>query len=224
MQNTHSIQDIGLADKVTSSVHPNLRIMSTIAPAAAITFALFIAMGGLINTDFAPVEKSESRTIEPFTAQEQSDEIRTESRIKPKRLKVADQPPPLPKYSSNKTDVNLPTPNLEVTVPTKISFTKVEFPTPRRSIWDDSDAKPIRPPVVVYPTRAASQGIEGSCQVKFNVDVAGRPYGVEADCTHSVFRNEATRAVKKVEFVPALENGQPRERRNVVYPLQFKLN
>ncbi|HAW53392.1 MAG TPA: energy transducer TonB, partial [Hyphomonas sp.] len=44
-----------------------------------------------------------------------------------------------------------------------------------------------------------------------------------ATCTDSVFKREAERAVSKVEFAPKIIRGKAAERRNVVYPLEFKL-
>ena len=70
---------------------------------------------------------------------------------------------------------------------------------------------------------AAERGIEGSCDVRFDVDTRGKPYNVEADCTDRVFKREAERAVSRVEFAPKIIRGQAAERRNVVYPLQFTL-
>ena len=87
----------------------------------------------------------------------------------------------------------------------------------------DRDAQPIRPPVPTYPSRAAERGIEGSCDVRFDVDTRGEPYNVTADCTDRVFKREAERAVSRVEFAPKIIRGQAAERRNVVYPLEFTL-
>ena len=56
------------------------------------------------------------------------------------------------------------------------------------------------------------------------MDTRGRPYNVEASCTDSVFKREAERAVSRVEFAPKIVRGQPAERRNVVYPLEFQLD
>ncbi|MBR9834458.1 MAG: TonB family protein, partial [Alphaproteobacteria bacterium] len=88
----------------------------------------------------------------------------------------------------------------------------------------DRDAQPIRPPLPTYPTRAAERGVEGSCDVRFDVDTRGRPYNVQATCTDNVFKREAERAVSRVEFAPKIVRGAAAERKNVVYPLEFKLS
>jgi protein TonB len=59
--------------------------------------------------------------------------------------------------------------------------------------------------------------------VRFDVDTRGRPYNVQATCTDNIFKSEAERSVSRVEFAPTIVRGQAVERRNVVYPLEFKL-
>ena len=120
--------------------------------------------------------------------------------------------------------MNLPTPQIQGAAPSAVKFDRVQSLDINPVAISDRDATPIRPPVPTYPSRAAERGTEGECTVSFNVDVRGRPYDVKADCTDSIFRREAVRAVSKVEFAPKIVKGQARERRNVVYPLVFKLD
>ena len=201
-----------------------IRIALGVPAAAAIVYGLFIFMGWLISAEFDPDTAVETRTIERITPEERNEDIRAKSRSKPKRLASADKPPPPPKLSATKSDVNLPTPQIQGSAPTAVKFDRVQSLDINPVAISDRDATPIRPPVVTYPSRAAERGTEGECTVTFNVDVRGRPYDVKADCTDSVFRREAVRAVSKVEFAPNVVKGQARERRNVVYPLVFQLD
>ena len=201
-----------------------IRIALGVPAAAAIVYGLFIFMGWLISAEFDPDTAVETRTIERITPEERNEDIRAKSRSKPKRLASADKPPPPPKLSATKSDVNLPTPQIQGSAPTAVKFDRVQSLDINPVAISDRDATPIRPPVVTYPSRAAERGTEGECTVTFNVDVRGRPYDVKADCTDSVFRREAVRAVSKVEFAPKVVKGQARERRNVVYPLVFQLD
>ena len=201
-----------------------IRVALGVPFAAGIVYGLFIFMGWLISADFDPKDAVETRTIERITPEERNDEIRTKSRSKPKRLASADKPPPPPKLSASKSDVNLPTPQIQGAAPSAVKFDRVQSLDINPVAISDRDATPIRPPVPTYPSRAAERGTEGECTVSFNVDVRGRPYDVKADCTDSIFRREAVRAVSKVEFAPKIVKGQARERRNVVYPLVFKLD
>ena len=201
-----------------------IRVLVGVPAAAAIVYGLFIFMGWLISADFKEPDAGDIRVIESITPEQRNDDVRAKSRSKPKRLASADKPPPPPKLSATKSDINLPTPNIQGAAPTQVRFDRVQSLDINPVAISDRDATPIRPPIPTYPTRAAERGTEGECSVTFDVDVRGRPYNVKADCSDSVFRREAVRAVSKVEFAPKIVKGQARERRNVVYPLVFKLS
>jgi len=87
----------------------------------------------------------------------------------------------------------------------------------------NGEVLPISPPIVVYPPKAIDRGLNGECTVAMDVSAKGRPYNVAATCSDSIFEREAVRAVSRVEFRPKIVDGQAVERRNVVYPLVFKL-
>ncbi|MEO1476033.1 MAG: TonB family protein [Pseudomonadota bacterium] len=203
--------------------NPILRMGVGLPAAAIIVYLLFIGMNALISRPFVEPELEDQRTIERIVPEQRDQNVRSRSRSKPRRIASADKPPPPPKLSASKSDIDLPTPNIQGSAPTELNFDRVQSLDINPVAISDRDAQPIRPPVVTYPSRAAERGIEGECQVRFDVDVRGRPFNVEADCTDSVFRREAVRAVSRVEFAPKIVRGQALERRNVVYPLVFNL-
>lgn len=86
------------------------------------------------------------------------------------------------------------------------------------------EASPLNPPVPKYPYWAAFFGIEGHCDVRFNVDEDGYVFGVLASCSSRMFCHEANRTVSEVRFSPKLIDGVPTVRFNVVYPLTFRLD
>ena len=180
-------------------------------------------MGELISAEFEEPEVGDTRVIESITPEERNEDVRAKSRSKPRRLASADKPPPPPKLSASKADINLPTPQIQGVAPTQVTFDRVQSLDINPVAISDRDATPIRPPVLTYPSRALQRGTEGDCSVSFDVDVRGRPYNVQAVCSDSVFKREAERAVGKVEFAPKIVAGKPTERRNVVYPVVFKL-
>ena len=199
-----------------------LRLAATCAPAAGVTFALFLVMGGLIATDFTPAEATEVYEITSIIPEEpELIEPLTQVRVEP--LEALSAPPPPPAITINKGDVDLPTPTITGTPPAEIGSIRVQTLDVRPVAISNRDATPIRPPVVTYPVRALTQGMEGECQVDFDVDVRGRPYNINADCTNNVFKREAERAISKVEFAPKIQDGKSVERTNVVYPLVFSL-
>ena len=204
--------------------NPILRLVIGIPLAAIVVFALFTFMYKMINQEYEQPEHVEQRTLERITPADESQEVRTRQRNKPQRLDSADKPPPPPKMSATRSDIDLPTPSIQGSAPTEVNVDRLDSLAIDPVAISDRDAQPVRPPVPTYPQRAAERGIEGSCDVRFDVDTRGRPYNVEASCTDSVFKREAERAVSRVEFAPKIVRGQPAERRNVVYPLEFQLD
>ncbi|MCZ4298784.1 energy transducer TonB [Henriciella marina] len=204
--------------------NPIIRLIIGIPLAAIVVFALFTFMYKMINQDYEQPENVEQRVLERITPADDSQEVRTRARNKPQRLDSADKPPPPPKMSASRSDIDLPTPNIQGAAPTELNVDRLDSLAIDPVAISDRDAQPIRPPVPTYPQRAAERGIEGTCDVRFDVDTRGRPYNVSATCSDSVFRREAERAVQRVEFAPKIVRGQPAERRNVVYPLEFRLD
>ena len=203
--------------------NPLTRLLVGVAIAIPIVYMLFIVMNQLISVKEVNLEKGEQRVLTAITPQQQDSEVRTRQRSKPKRIDSAQKPPPPPKVSATKSNINLPTPQIEGAAPTELNLGRMQSLAIDPVAISDRDAQPIRPPVPTYPQRAAERGIEGSCEVRFDVDTRGKPYNIEATCTDSVFVREAQRAVGRVEFAPKIVRGKAAERRNVVYPLEFKL-
>ncbi len=191
--------------------------------AAVIVVGLFLLMAKLIEPKPVVLGESEFRTLERITPQEETQEIRRTQRQSVKRIQSADKPPPPPKLSAAKSNVNLPTPQIQGSAPAELSIGRVSSFAMDAVAVSDRDAQPIRPPIPSYPRRAAERGIEGDCDVRFDVDTRGQPYNITASCTDNVFESEAERAVSRVEFAPKIVRGKPVERRNVVYPISFTL-
>lgn len=200
-----------------------IRLAIGVPLAMIITYALFQTMRVLISQDYEEPEIDQARVIERITPQEENTDINRRQRAKPRRLNSADKPPPPPKLSTTKSQIDLPTPNIQGAAPSELNVGPMRELSFDPVAISDRDAQPVRPPVPSYPSRAAERGIEGSCDVRFDVDVRGRPYNIEASCSDRVFKREAERAVSRVEFAPKIVRGQAAERRNVVYPLEFKL-
>ncbi|HBJ92032.1 energy transducer TonB [Ponticaulis sp.] len=203
--------------------NPLVRIILGVPFAGAIVVALFILMGWLIEPKPIELGENEFRSLSRVTPQEEATEIRRTTRQNVQRIQTADQPPPPPRLSSSRSDVNLPTPQIQGAAPATVEIGNVSGFALDAVAVSDRDAQPIRPPVPSYPTRAAERGIEGTCDVRFDVDERGRPFNIEATCTDNVFVREAERAVSRVEFAPKIVRGQAVRRVNVVYPISFNL-
>jgi periplasmic protein TonB len=199
------------------------RFVVSFAIAAPIAFAIFLMMNALISVDEITLDAKESRVLSAITPQSQDSDVRTRQRAKPQRIESAAKPPPPPKQSATKSSINLPTPKIEGAVPQNLDLGRMKSLAIDPVAVSDRDAQPIRPPTPSYPQRAQERGLSGSCDVRFDVDTRGKPYNVSATCSDSVFKQEAERAVGRVEFAPKIVRGKAVERRNVVYPLEFNI-
>lgn len=199
------------------------RFAVSFAIAAPIAIAIFLLMNALISVDEITLNTKESRVLTAITPQSQDSDVRTRQRAKPQRIESASKPPPPPKQSATKSSINLPTPKIEGAVPQNLDLGRMKSLAIDPVAVSDRDAQPIRPPTPSYPQRAQERGLSGSCDVRFDVDTRGKPYNVSATCTDSVFKQEAERAVGRVEFAPKIVRGKAVERRNVVYPLEFNI-
>jgi len=203
--------------------NPLIRLSAALIPAAIITYGLFLTMHFLISQDYKKPDPSEEYSLEAITPQAEETQVRSKARAKPRRKNAADKPPPPPKFSANKSDIDLPTPTIQGAAPSRVPPTQLSSLSIDPVAISDRDAQPIRPPVPTYPNRALERGKEGTCEVKFNVDVKGKPYDVRATCTDNIFKREAERAVSRSEFAPKIVRGRPAEYKNVIYPLEFSI-
>lgn len=192
--------------------------------AGLVVLGLFSFMQKMIDSDFVPPEEKPHRDLQVLVAAPHDPDRPIIRDRKPKPLDVADRPPPPPKLRAGPTDIDLPMQDFSGSVPGRLEVGRLGDMTFDTIVIDARDAKPISPPLPTYPQELASRQIEGDCEVRFSVDTRGRPFDVEAACTHPGFQREAERAVSKVLFAPMLRKGQAMERRNVIYPIAFRLD
>ena len=88
----------------------------------------------------------------------------------------------------------------------------------------DRDAQPLVRIEPQYPPRAAERGIEGTCNVQFDVTPDGTPNNVRIlRCDSSFFERASIRAVERWRYQPRVENGVPVARRGVQTQFVFRL-
>ncbi|MEO0817711.1 MAG: TonB family protein [Pseudomonadota bacterium] len=194
-----------------------------VVPAAGVTFALCLFMGRLIQAEFIEPPAKEVRELASITPSMTTSELSRRPHTKPVRIDDALPPPPPPDLSATKRDVDLPTPTIQGEVPTEIDMGRMGDFVVTPIVIDERDAKPISPPVAQFPRRMAERGVEGQCDVRFNVNARGEPVDIDADCTDAGFARAAEQAVARVRFAPKIVRGQAVERRNVIYPIEFTL-
>lgn len=203
--------------------HAILRPLVGLPIAGLIVFSLYTFMQRMIAVDFVPPAATAQRGLKAFVPPDLAEEPVRKSTPKPEKLKLADRPPPLPDIATTTRGLGLPVPVYNASASVGLPVGTLDQMTLTPVAIDEREAEPIRPPVPVYPQTAARRGLEGICEVHFDVDVRGRPYNIQADCSDRIFAQEAERAVTRVQFVPKIVRGRPAERQNVVYPLEFRL-
>jgi len=191
--------------------------------AAIIVWGLFGFMTAMISDEFVPSEVEAQRELTAFVFPGETSFPEPLSKREFTPLDPATPPPPLPALSAGSSIVSLPTVSIGGSVPALNPDDFLQGISVTPVVYGNRVAQPLSPPAVSYPPRLAKAEVEGRCDVRFDVDVSGKPHNVEADCTHKGFKREAERAVRRVLFAPEIIDGRPRARQNVIYPREFRL-
>lgn len=205
-----------------SSRSQKSRLLISALPAAALTVGLFVGMKLMLDDEAVPVASKEpARVLKVDIAEpEKEPEVRTRDIV---RVEPATAPPPPARLSITKANIDLQPVDITGAAPTEVSFNQLDQLALQPIAIDERRAQPIRPPVPDYPIRALERGLEGMCEVRFDVSERGKPYNIQPVCSDAIFERSAKRAVSKTEFLPRIMRGRAIERRNVVYPLEFKI-
>ena len=77
----------------------------------------------------------------------------------------------------------------------------------------------------IYPDRALSRGLEGYCDMRFDVNTKGEVINPTSNyCSNSIFERPSKRAVKKFKYSPAIIDGQPANSVDVSTRITFKID
>lgn len=188
--------------------------------AAPLVYALFLASNALISVTDLRLDEKPQRALFKVTPQLHTI---TEPRpsLKPVLLDAAVKPPPMEREKVRTEGIDPAGQVWTGGLPAEFEPLKPVFAAVSSSPIQARELVAVRAPLPVIPAAAASRGISGSCDVRFDVDTAGRPQNVSAQCTDNVFKTEAERSVRKAEFLPAIRNGLPVAQKNAVYPINF---
>lgn len=188
--------------------------------AAPLVYGLFLTANALISVGEVNLVTSPQRVLEKVTPQ-MTETAGPRTKHRPAPLEAAQKPPPPPRPVVSKEGIGPSGPVWSGEAPERFDIGNITFGAISASPIDGRDLVAVRPPVPTIPAAAVSRGISGSCNVSFDVDTAGRPQNISAQCTDNVFRAEAERAVRRAEFLPAIRNGQPVIQKNAIYPIEF---
>lgn len=199
-----------------------VRLIVSVPLAAVITFLLFTLMQILIFEDQVPLDEagdelriSIADRVEDIAVRDRTVTVDDVDQVEP--------PPPPPQIERQRADQ-----------PTESMSTIVgglpEFDRPQLAGGDisfdvsDRDAQPLVRIPPNYPVRAAERGIEGRCEVTFDVTPEGNPTNVRIlTCTNSVFERETIRAVERWRYEPRVQDGVAQWRRGVVTHFDYNL-
>lgn len=188
--------------------------------ALLITLGLFFVMQALIATGAQLEQNVNVVKIVDATMPEIEMEVVREIE-RPQPLEQLDTPPPdVPdRQVSMDAGPNLAIQRAAVQIDTDLSIGGASI-----SITD-GEMLPLVNVTPTYPTRAASRGIEGWCQVSFTVTETGgvRDVVVVDSEPPEIFDTASIRAAEKFKFQPKVVDGKGVEVPNVQYVFRYQL-
>ncbi|MCP5331534.1 MAG: TonB family protein [Pseudomonadales bacterium] len=197
-----------------------VRWLVSMALALLITLALFYVMQALIATGAQLEQRVTVVKMVDATMPEIEMEVVREVE-KPQPIEQLDTPPPdVPDRQMNMdSSPSLQIQRAAVNIDADMSIGGASI-----SITD-GEMLPLVNVTPQYPTRAASRGIEGWCQVAFTVTETGgvRDVVVVDAEPQGIFDSSSIRAAEKFKFQPKVVDGKGVEVPNVQYVFRYQL-
>ena len=182
-----------------------LRSIVGAVAAVPIALGLFYLMQSLIDTQFEQ-EDVKTRKIADIVVPDKVIETNLKE-VLPEKVEDPDEPPPDMEPLDFDTDLDMSTANMAPAVAVNISINSSGLSA------GDGEYLPIVKVAAVYPRRAQTRGIEGSCIVTYTVTTTGAirdPYVEnESDCTpKGIFERASIKAALKFKYKPRVVDGQ----------------
>jgi len=198
-----------------------IRIVIGLPIAAVITFALFTLMQILIFDDTEIQEDAGDELQVVISDVEDDIEVRRRD-LTPDDVQETDPPPPPPQIERQAAEQ--PTEDLSTIVGDLPEFDAPNLSDAVSFSVSDRDAQPLVRIEPQYPPRAAERGVEGSCQVVFDVTPDGTPTNIRIlTCDSSLFERASIRAVERWRYQPRIVDGQAVARTGVQTRFDFEL-
>ena len=199
-----------------------VRLIIGVPIAIVVTFALFALMQRLIlvNDEF----EEDAGEEYSFDINPQVEEVNARTRdTSIDDVQQVDPPPPPPQIERQAAD--LPSESLSTIVGNIPEFDTPELNSGNVSFnVSDRDAQPLVRIPPQYPVRAAERGLEGYCDMMFNVSPDGTPVDIQAvNCTSSLFQRSSIRAVERWRYSQRIVDGVPQMRRGVQTRIEYEL-
>lgn len=194
------------------------RIISSTVFALITTAGLVLLMHSLISSKFEKPKEGDSIRFSDVRMPDRDIETQYDQE-KPEKPDEPEDVPDIPEPDFDAPDVSAEAVN--IAAPTIDSNVEVQF----GSFKSDGEYLPIVRVEPIYPTRAASRGVEGYVIIEFTVTSTGSvvdPVVVEAEPS-SIFNRAAERAVLKWKYKPRVVDGTPIDVPGVRTRLTFEL-
>ncbi len=189
-----------------------VRFIVGVPIAAVVVIALFMTLRVLVFSE-AEVQTEESDRLEFQITQTSADEEVVTRDQRPPEPEPVRAPPPPPRIEAAKADA--PTegaatvlgalPGVQPDVDSAQNF---------EVVVSDREEQPLVRVPPQYPRRASERGVEGSCDMRFDIEADGSTSNVRADCTSPLFERAAINAVQRWKYQPRVVDGQAVRRPN----------
>lgn len=182
-------------------------LRSVIGAVAAVPIALglFYLMQSLIDTQFEQ-EDVKTRKIADIVVPDKVIETNLKE-VLPEKVEDPDEPPPDMEPLDFDMDVDMNSANMAPTVAMNVSINASGLSS------GDGEYLPIVKVAPIYPRRAQTRGISGTCIVTYTVTTTGAirdPYiENETDCSpKGIFERASIKAALKFKYKPRVVDGQ----------------
>lgn len=198
------------------------RLLAGAAPAAGITFGLFLAMNAATAVEATAVEVEAITNLPPIVPKIDDTVPENLGYQGPTEISGIEPPPFEAPLSVEKTDITF---KVDTKVgqrpekPLEVEYVDIDLGTFKQN----REIRAIRAPQPVYPSRMLDGGVQGECLVKFDVNLLGEAFNVRPDCTHKGFEAAAKRSVSKALFEAKLVDGNPVIQQDATYPIKFTI-
>ncbi|XBQ15007.1 MAG: TonB family protein [Oceanicaulis sp.] len=200
-----------------------IRLLIGVPIAGAITFLLFMLMQALIFTDEVTLEDAGDELM--ISISEEVEEVQVRQRdVTLDDVDQVEPPPPPPEIERQAAET--PSEDMSTIVGEIPAFEEPSLTGDNISFSvSDRDAQPLVRIEPEYPVRAAERGVEGTCDVTFDVTPDGVTTNIRIlSCDSSLFERAAIRAVERWRYQPKIVEGTAVRRTGVVTQFNFQLD
>ena len=195
-----------------------VRYAISIGLGASVTFALLFVMQLLIATGRGAITEARAFRIVDFVRVERQSIVETKKE-KPEKPPEPEQAPDMPSPDTlDSFDSSMAVSMSSPVINASLNIGGVGFGV------SDGEYLPIVKVAPIYPSRAASRGLEGYVILEFTVTRAGTVRDVfVVESTSSIFERAATTAAYKFKYKPRVIDGEPVEVPGVRNKITFVL-